>query len=110
MKTLAVIVVIVIVAVAAVLAYAATKPDSFQIQRSAFIKAPPASVFALINDFQQWRGWSPWEKIDPDLKRTYVGSPSGRGAAYAWQGNKNVGEGRMEIVESTPPSKIAIKL
>jgi hypothetical protein len=110
MKTFAIIIVIVVIAIAAVLAYAATRPDTFRIQRAIDIKAPPSPIFALINDFQQWRGWSPWEKVDPDLKRTYAGPPSGRGAVYEWQGNRNVGQGRMEIVESTAPSKILIKL
>jgi len=109
MKTFAIIAAILVVAVACVLAYAATKPATFRIERSLAIKAPPDKVFALINDFRQWRAWSPWENIDPELTRDYSGAASGRGAAYAWQGKK-AGQGRMEIVESTPPSKIVIDL
>ena len=107
LKTIAIIVVVVI---AAALIFAATKPDSFRIERSTQIKAPAAKVFALINDFHQWEAWSPWEKIDPALKRTYGGAASGTGAVYEWSGNKDIGQGRMEIVESTPTSKVALKL
>jgi uncharacterized protein YndB with AHSA1/START domain len=96
--------------IAALLIYAATKPDSFRIERSTTIKAPPEKVFALINDFHQWEAWSPWEKIDPALKRTYSGAPNGKGAVYEWDGNKDIGQGRMEITESTPASKVALKL
>jgi len=96
--------------VAALLVYAATKPDTFRVQRSASIKAPPAKIFAILNDFQRWDAWSPWEKKDPAMKRTFSVVTSGKGAQYAWQGNSDVGQGRMEIAESTPPSKVAIKL
>jgi len=102
--------VIVAVLIAAVLIMATTKPDTFRIERATTIKASPERIFPLINDFREWRAWSPWEGIDPDLKRTYSGAASGRGAAYAWQGNRNVGVGRMEIVESSPPSRVVIKL
>jgi len=67
-------------------------------------------VFAYINDFRQWTAWSPWEQLDPNLQRTYSGSGSGVGAKYAWEGDKTVGQGSMEIVESTSPSKISLKL
>jgi len=101
---------IVAAAIVAVLAYAATRPDSFRIERSAVIKAPPEKIFGFVNDLHQWTGWSPWEKIDPALKRTYSGPQGGKGAAYAWEGNSKVGSGRMEITEAAPPSKIVIKL
>jgi uncharacterized protein YndB with AHSA1/START domain len=110
METFVFILLILVVAVGALLAYAATKPNTFRIERSLAIKAPPERIFPLINDFRHWRSWSPWENIDPELKREYGGAPSGRGAAYAWVGNKNVGQGRMEIVASVPPSKIVIML
>jgi uncharacterized protein YndB with AHSA1/START domain len=74
------------------------------------VKAPPEKVFPLINDFHQWTTWSPWEHKDPAMMRTYSGAQSGKGAAYAWDGNKNVGSGRMEILEASSPSKIVIKL
>jgi uncharacterized protein YndB with AHSA1/START domain len=100
----------VVVLVGALLAYAATRPDSFRLERSATIQAPPDKVFALVNDFRQWTAWSPWENIDPALKRTYSGAASGVGSAYAWEGNKDVGTGRMEITESVPGAKIVIRL
>lgn len=97
-------------AVAAVLLYAATKPDRFRIERAVVIKAPPERIYVQVQDFKAWRAWSPWEKIDPALKRSYSGPQSGKRTAYAWEGNKDVGSGRMEIVESAVPSKIVIKL
>ncbi|HKA08759.1 MAG TPA: SRPBCC family protein [Gemmataceae bacterium] len=99
-----------VVLIAAVLIIAATKPDTFRIERSASIKAPPERIFALINDFHNWGAWSPWEKLDPNLKRTFSGEPSGTGAIYEWEGNKKVGQGRMEIKESSPSRKITIQL
>jgi uncharacterized protein YndB with AHSA1/START domain len=105
-----IIVVVLVVAVAGLLAVAATKPDTFRVQRSATIQAPPERIFPLINDFHSWGAWSPWEKLDPALRRTHSGAANGRGAVYEWEGNKKVGKGRMEITESSPPGKIAIKL
>jgi uncharacterized protein YndB with AHSA1/START domain len=110
LKTLAVIAVVVAVIVAGILMYAATKPDSFAVKRSATVKAPPDRIFALINDLHGWAAWSPYEKKDPDMKRTFGGAAMGKGAIYQWDGNKNVGSGSMEIVEATAPSKIVIKL
>jgi uncharacterized protein YndB with AHSA1/START domain len=106
-KTIAIVVVLLI---AALLAYAATKPDTFRVQRATDIKAPPAKIFALLNDFHRWDAWSPWEKKDPAMKRTFGTATSGKGAVYAWEGNKEVGQGRMEIAESVPTSRVAIKL
>jgi uncharacterized protein YndB with AHSA1/START domain len=106
-KTIAIAVGLVL---AAILLFAATKPDTFRVERSISIKAPPAKVFALINDFHNWPAWSPWEKMDPAMQRTHGGAPSGKGATYGWEGNSKVGTGRMEIVESAAPSKIVVKL
>jgi uncharacterized protein YndB with AHSA1/START domain len=105
-----IVVAILVVAVAALLVIAALKPDAFRIQRSATIKASPDKIFPHINDFHKWPAWSPWEKMDPALKRTHSGAANGQGAVYEWEGNKQVGKGRMEITESSPPSKIVIKL
>ena len=102
--------IVVIVLIAAVLIFAATKPDTFRVQRVASIKAPPEKIFALINDFNSWGAWSPWEKKDPTMKRTLGATTSGKGAVYAWEGNSEVGQGRMEITESSPPSRVAIQL
>src|SRR6476660_3352771 len=105
-----IIAILVAALVAGVLIFAATKPDTFRVQRSAAIKAPPEKVFALINDFKRWDAWSPWEKKDPAMKRTWGAVTSGKGATYAWEGNKDVGQGSMEIAESIAPSKVALKL
>ena len=104
------ILLVVVVLIGALLAYAATRPDSFRVERATVIKAPPAKVFALIDDFRQWAGWSPWEKLDPAMKRTHSGAASGKGAVYAWEGNGDVGAGRMEILETTAPSRVLIRL
>lgn len=100
----------IVVLVGGVLAYASTKPDMFRLQRSAVIDAPPQAVFALLNDFRNWTAWSPWEKKDPNLKRTYGAATSGKGATYAWDGDKNVGKGSMLITESNPGSRVALDL
>lgn len=107
---LKVIAIIVVIVIAAALVFAAMQPDNFRIQRSVTIKAPPEKVFALINDFHRWEAWSPWEKIDPAVKRSYTGAESGKGAVYTWDGNNEVGQGRMEIIESTPSSKLLLKI
>ncbi|HET7791801.1 MAG TPA: SRPBCC family protein [Rhizobacter sp.] len=101
---------VLVLLVAAVLLYATTRPDTFSVQRSALIKAPPEKVFPLLNDFHSWPAWSPWEKLDPAMKRTHTGPAAGKGAAYAWEGNSKVGKGSMEILESVPSSKLSIKL
>jgi uncharacterized protein YndB with AHSA1/START domain len=110
LKTLAVIAVVLAVIVAGILIYAATKPDSFTVKRTAAIKAPPERIFALIDDLHGWAAWSPYEKKDPGMKRTFGGAAMGKGAIYQWDGNKNVGSGSMEIIEVIQPSKIVIKL
>jgi uncharacterized protein YndB with AHSA1/START domain len=101
---------VIVVLVAALLAFAATKPDSFRVQRTASIKAPPEKIFPLISDLKRWNAWSPWEKLDPAMKRTHSGAASGKGAVYEWAGNGEVGAGRMEIVAAAPPSALKIKL
>ena len=110
LKTVAIIAVIVVVVVAGILIYAATKPDSFRVQRTVSIKAPPEKIFALINDFKAWPLWSPYEKKDPAMKRSYGAVTAGKGATYAWEGDKNVGQGSMEILEASSPRKFVIKL
>jgi hypothetical protein len=105
-----IIAIVVVALIAAVLIFAATKPDIFRIQRAASIKAPPEKIFAFINDFKRWDSWSPWEKKDPAMKRSYGATTSGKGAKYAWEGNKDVGQGSMEIAESVPSSKLTLKL
>lgn len=91
-------------------AFVATRPADFTISRKTTIAAPPATVFAQINDFHLWSAWSPWEELDPKMTRTYDGAPSGTGAIYAWKGNDDVGEGRMTITEAKPGELVVIKL
>lgn len=91
-------------------ALASTQPDTLRVQRSLRIDAPREEVFALINDFRAWASWSPYDKLDPALKRTYSGAERGKGAVYGWQGNSDVGSGRMEVMASSAPAKIVIDL
>jgi hypothetical protein len=95
--------------IAVVLIIASTKPGSFQVRRETTIQAAPEKIFPSINDFHNWAAWSPFEKLDPAMKKTYTGQPSGKGAVYEWDGNSKAGKGRMEILESAP-GKITIKL
>ena len=110
LPTLAIIGGVIVALILIVLLLAARKPNTFKIERSATIQAQPEKVFPLVNDFHAWIDWSPWEKIDPNLQRTHSGAPSGTGAIYEWEGNKNVGKGRMEIKESVAPGRIIIQL
>jgi hypothetical protein len=88
----------------------AFQPAQFRITRSTTIAAPPSVPFALVNDFHKWPLWSPWEKQDPAMKRTYEGPAAGVGSVYSWIGNKQVGEGRMTLIESYPSELIRIQL
>lgn len=88
----------------------AMKPSDFRVTRSAKMAAPPASVFAQVNDYHNWDAWSPWAKLDPDAKVSFDGPTSGVGAKFSWSGNDKVGEGRQEIIESRPDELIRIKL
>ena len=87
-----------------------TRPSTFHIERSMTTTAPPDVTFAQVNDLHAWQAWSPWEKLDPQMKKTFEGPKSGVGARYAWAGNDQVGEGRMMIEKSEPPSRVVIKL
>ena len=100
---------VLVVAIAAVLIMAAARPDDFHVERSTVIAAPPAKIHPLIADFHRWTAWSPYEKYDAEMKRSYTGSPSGKGAVYEWQGNSKVGQGRMEVTDD-PSSEVVIKL
>ncbi|HEV3143887.1 MAG TPA: SRPBCC family protein [Gemmataceae bacterium] len=91
-------------------AIVAMQPAAFRIERSATMSAPAAAAFTQVNDFHNWDGWSPWAKLDPTMKQTYEGAPAGTGAKYSWNGNKEVGEGRMTISESRPNEFIRINL
>lgn len=95
---------------ALLLIYAATRPDTFRVQRSVRIQAPPERIFPLLDDFRRWAEWSPWDRKDPAMRRTLGGAASGVGATYAWEGNSEVGKGRMAIVGSVPHSQLAVQL
>lgn len=110
LEIIAIIAIVLAVAIAVVLILATRKPDTFHVTRAIRIAAPAERIFPLIDNFHQWVAWSPYETRDAAMKRSYDGAQSGKGAVYAWDGNKNVGTGRMEILESSAPSKIVIKL
>jgi uncharacterized protein YndB with AHSA1/START domain len=105
-KILIVIAVIIVV----FLIIVATRPADYRISRTTTIAAPPAAVFAQVNDFHKWESWNPWGKIDLAMKQTYEGTPAGKGAIYTWVGNKEVGEGRMTITESRPSELVLINM
>ena len=102
---------LVLVALIVVFAIIVTvQPASYRIVRSAKIAAPPATIFPLVNDFHRWDAWSPWAKLDPAMKSTFEGPAAGTGAIYKWSGNKDVGEGKMTLLESKPNELVRIKL
>jgi hypothetical protein len=109
-EIIAVVAVVLAVAVVVVLILAATRPDGFSVERATSVTAPPERIFPLIDDFHQWGSWSPYETKDPAMQRSYSGTARGKGAVYGWDGNSNVGSGRMEILDSSAPAKIVIKL
>lgn len=109
MSVLAIILLAVVIIIVGILIYAATKPDVFHVERSVTIKAPQEKIFTLLNDFHLWNDWTPYNK-DPAMKKTYSGNASGVGAAYAWEGNKDVGKGEIMITATTPPETIEMDL
>src|SRR5438034_3860045 len=90
--------------------FIATRPANFSVSRSATMSATPAAIFSQVNDFHKWEAWSPWAKMDPNAKSTFEGPPSGKGAKFHWDGNKDVGAGNMTITESMPNDHIRIRL
>jgi len=105
-----IIAVVFFVIIAAALIFIFTRPDSFRLERSAQIAAPANAIFPLINDFHEWHRWSPWEKLDLNMTKTFDGASAGPGAIYSWSGNKKAGEGRMTLLESSPDNRVSIKL
>lgn len=101
---------LIVVALGVVMVLATRQPDSFAVQRSATIKATPEKLFGMVQDFHEWAKWSPWEALDPEMKRSFEGPATGVGSRYGWEGNSEVGKGSMEIVDATAPSRIGIKL
>ncbi|BCP54625.1 potassium-transporting ATPase subunit F [Kaistia sp. 32K] len=110
LKFIAIALALLIVVIGVVVAYAATRPDRLHIQREARIHAPPERIFPLLNDFHSWALWSPYEKLDPAMQRTFAGPASGEGSVYEWSGSGKVGAGRMEIAKTSPPSQLRIDL
>jgi hypothetical protein len=104
------VLIVLVVLISAVLVYAAFRPSALHVERATSIKAPPEKIFPLINDFHTWGSWSPYEKKDPGMKRSYTGAPKGTGSVYEWEGNSDVGQGRMEITNASPGSNVTIKL
>ncbi len=107
LKKIFIAVVLLVVGFAVVVAL---QPSQFHVERTATIAAPPAAVFAHVDDLHKWEAWSPWAKLDPAAKVGYEGAPAGKGAAFTWAGNDKVGEGRMTIVESRPAELVDIKV
>jgi uncharacterized protein YndB with AHSA1/START domain len=110
LKPILIILAVIVLLILVVLIAAAFRPSDFRVTRSATIAAPPAAVFAHVNDFKLWKPWSPWERLDPAMQRTYEGTAEGVGAIYRWAGNGQVGEGKMTIVESKPGEAIRIAM
>lgn len=111
LKTILIAMGLLVVAVGAVVAYAhTTQPDHFRLERSLLINAPADKIYPMISDFKAWPAWSPWEHKDPDMKRTYSEPSGGKGATYAWDGNKEIGSGEMVMSEATAPSKVALDM
>src|SRR4051812_19322368 len=104
------ILIVLAVAVVGLVGFISTRADSFTVQRSATIQAPADIVFAKVNDFHKWGEWSPWEKLDPNMKRNFTGANTGLDAIYEWTGNKDVGQGRMTIQESKANELVRIRL
>jgi carbon monoxide dehydrogenase subunit G len=105
-----VILLVLVIALAGLFLYAASQPDNFTVSRTLNINAAPEKIFPFLNDFTMWGRWSPYDKMDPAMRRTIAGASSGVGATYAWAGNGKVGAGDMLITASTPSSLVALDL
>lgn len=97
-------------AIVILLIAASTQPDTFEVAREQHIMAAPEVVFDQVNNLHNWHAWSPWEKLDPNMKKTFEGPEAGEGAVYGWDGNDDVGAGKMTIIESVPNEKVDLKL
>ena len=100
----------ILTAIVLLLVYAWFKPKTFRVERSTVINAPAEKVYKHLADFHNWQAWSPWEGLDPDLKRTFAGPAEGVGAVYSWEGNNKVGAGRMELTKADPKTGISLNL
>ncbi len=104
------ILIAIVVLLAGLLAFAATRPDTYRVERSKVIAAPAEAAYAQIADFRAWERWSPWEKLDPQMQKTHEGTPGTVGASYSWQGNDDVGKGKMTFTELDAPKHVGIRL
>lgn len=104
------LIIVLAVVLGGVLVYAASRPDTFSVERRISIDAPPDEIFPLINDLHRFTQWSPYEQKDPSMNRNHSGAALGVGAIYAWDGDGEVGQGSMEITESSEPSRVTIQL
>ncbi len=104
----------ILITLAAVLAVisilALRQPPEFRVERKMLLTAQPSAAYSLVNDFHQWRAWSPWEDADPSMRRVFEGPTAGIGAVYRWAGNRKVGEGSMRIIESRAAESVLIRL
>lgn len=107
MKKVLLVLVVLVVALVVVIA---TRPDSYRVERSTTIDAPAATIFAEVEDLRAWGAWSPWEKRDPAMKKTFSAATAGVGASYAWEGNKEVGKGKMTVIALRPTDHVAHRL
>ena len=98
------------VVIAVFLIVVATRPNEFKLSRSTVINASPTEVFPQVNNFHNWKKWSPWAKLDPDMGFSFEGPDSGVGAVYDWYGNKQVGAGRITLTENRPPELVVLRL
>ncbi len=99
-----------VVVVGGFFGFAATRPGTYRVERALKIEAPAAVVFAQLDDMKAWAAWSPWDKLDPQMKKTFDGPAKGVGAGYAWQGNDKVGKGKMAVTDSQAPTQIKYRL
>jgi uncharacterized protein YndB with AHSA1/START domain len=84
--------------------------DTYTVQRSTTVQAPPGRLFEQVEDFHRWPAWSPWEGLDPAIQRTFGGPVKGVGSTYAWSGNRKAGQGRMEIIDTDEPTRVVVAL
>ena len=96
-------------ALAGLILLAQSKPDTYQVQREIEVAAAPATIFQNLDDFRRWAKWSPWERLEAGVNKTYAGPPRGTGASYTWEG-KNIVSGKLIVTDSTPPRTLAIRL
>ncbi|WP_108681017.1 SRPBCC family protein [Methyloceanibacter sp. wino2] len=104
------ILLVLLVLIGAFAIYVALQPDEYRVERSVTVAAPAGTVFGNVDNLRKWEAWSPWAKLDPDAKVAFEGPEAGKGAAMTWDGDDNVGAGKMTIVESDPDKAVNIEV